>query len=160
MVGCALFLGRRNKGLIDKLLVIPIDRTQGFELHDYHIESVDDAKTAVRYFHDICEKDIVEKKKSHYCMLALEEIVFNIVDYQTSAGDPEINIDVHIVLYGNGKMVMRVKDCSKERNPFVKYERSDVGDDMDNLGIKILKSIAEDIKYSFVYGVNFITITV
>ena len=37
---------------------------------------------------------------------------------------------------------------------------SGVGDDFENLGIKILKSIAVDIKYSFVYGMNFITITV
>ena len=57
-------------------------------------------------------------------------------------------------------MVMRIKDCSKEHNPFVKYEYKEAGDDLDNLGIRIVKSFAEDVKYSFVYGVNFITITV
>ena len=90
----------------------------------------------------------------------MEEIIFNIIDYQKSVGELKLNIDVHIVLYGSGKMVMRVKDCSEERNPFAKYEYSASDDEFENVGIKILKSIADDIKYSFVYGVNFITITV
>ena len=55
---------------------------------------------------------------------------------------------------------MRVKDCSKERNPFVKYEYVSAGDDLENLGIRIVKAFAQDVKYSFIYGVNFITITV
>ena len=57
-------------------------------------------------------------------------------------------------------MIMRVKDCSKERNPFVKYEYVSAGDDLENLGIRIVKAFAQDVKYSFIYGVNFITITV
>ena len=57
-------------------------------------------------------------------------------------------------------MIMRIKDCSKEHNPFVKYEYNTTGDDLENRGIKIGKSIAQDIRYSFIYGVNFITITV
>lgn len=70
------------------------------------------------------------------------------------------NIDVHIVLFENNKMIIRVKDCSKERDPFAKYEYSKESDSLENIGIKIVKSFAEDIKYSFIYGVNFITITV
>ena len=31
---------------------------------------------------------------------------------------------------------------------------------LENIGIKIVKSFASDVKYSFIYGVNFITITV
>ena len=59
-------------------------------------------------------------------------------------------IDVHIVLFGNNNMIMRVKDCSKERDPFAKYEYSKESDSLDNIGIKIVKSFAEDIKYSFI----------
>ena len=55
---------------------------------------------------------------------------------------------------------MRVKDCSSERDPFVKYEYSTTDDDLENMGIRIIKSLAEDVRYSFIYGVNFITITV
>ena len=64
---------------------------------------------------------------------------------------------VIVVLY---KMIMRVKDCSKERDPFAKYEYRKELDSLENIGIKIVKSFAEDVKYSFIYGVNFITITV
>lgn len=55
---------------------------------------------------------------------------------------------------------MRIKDCSMERNPFVKYEYASAGDALENLGIRIVKAFARDVKYSFIYGVNFITITV
>ena len=58
----------------------------------------------------------------YFCSLALEEIVFNIIEYQDSIGEKELSIDVHIVLYGSNKMAIRVKDCSRERNPFVEYE--------------------------------------
>ena len=56
-------------------------------------------------------------------------------------------------------MTMRIKDCSAERDPFAKYEYSVTGDDLENLGIRIVKSFAKEIKYSYIYGVNFITIT-
>ena len=160
VLGCALIMGRKNKGLIDKLLVIPMEGAKNYETYDFHIESVEDATAADQSFGEICKEGISERRKSYFCSLALEEIVFNIIDYQKSVGEANLNIDVHIILYGNDKMVMRVKDCSKERNPFVKYEYGNAGDGFENLGIQILKSIAEDIKYTFVYGVNFITITV
>ena len=160
VLGCALIMGHKNKGLIDKLLVIPVGSAENYETYDFHIEAVEDAREANQSFAEICKRGISAKRKSYFCSLALEEIVFNIIDYQKSAGELKLSIDVHIVLYGNDKMVMRVKDCSKERNPFVKYEYRETGDDFENLGIEILKSIAEDIRYSFVYGVNFITIVV
>ena len=99
-------------------------------------------------------------KKSCYCSLALEEILFNILEYQKANDENNPNIDVHIVLFGNNKMIMRVKDCSKERDPFAKYEYRKEQDGLENIGIKIVKSFAADVKYTFIYGVNFITITV
>ena len=104
---------------------------------------------------DICKNRITEKKKSCYCSLALEEILFNILEYQKANDENNPNIDVHIVLFGDNKMIMRVKDCSKERDPFAKYEYRKELDSLENIGIKIVKSFAADVKYSFIYGVNF-----
>ena len=88
----------------------------------------------------------------------MEEIVFNLLEYQKAANEPDPNIDVHIVIYEKDKMIMRIKDCSREHDPFVKYEYSTSDDGLENLGIKIVKSFASEVKYSFIYGVNFITI--
>ena len=156
----ALIMGRKNKSIVDKLLVMPAEEDRDYETYDFHIGSTLDAKAASTEFGDICKNGIAEKRKSCSCSLALEEIVFNILDYQQANGENNPNIDVHIVLFGNNKMIMRVKDCSKERDPFAKYEYSKESDSLDNIGIKIVKSFAEDIKYSFIYGVNFITITI
>ena len=62
-------------------------------------------------------------------------------------------------MFGHEQMTMRIKDCSAERDPFAKYEYSVTGDDLENLGIRIVKSFVQEIKYSYIYGVNFITIT-
>ena len=43
-------------------------------------------------------------------------------------------------------MIMRVKDCSKERDPFAKYEYRKETDGLENIGIKIVKSFAADVK--------------
>ena len=157
---CVLIIGRKNRKLIDKLLLFPIEETSDYRIYDFHIQSSEDAGAAVVEFADICKKNISPHMKAYYCSLALEEIVFNIIEYQRMNREMNPNIDVHILVFENGRMVMRVKDSSKERNPFIKYEYSEVGDNLANLGIKIVKSFAEDIKYSFIYGVNFITITV
>ena len=157
---CAWIMGRGNRDIVDKLLALPIEGTEDYTTYDFHIESTGDANAAASSFDEICKKTFCQKKKAYYCSLALEEIVYNILEYQKSNHELNPNIDVHIVVYGNDKMVMRIKDCSKERNPFVKYEHSTTGDDLENLGIKIVKSFALDTKYSFIYGVNFITITV
>ena len=160
IIACALIMGRKNKGIIDKLLILPMEEEENCRTFDFHIGSEEDAKAAASSFGDICKKSIAQKKKSYYCSLALEEIVFNILAYQKTNNEPDPDIDVHIVVFKKDKMVMRIKDCSKEHNPFVKYEYRKTGDDLDNLGIKLVKSFADDVKYSFVYGVNFITITV
>ncbi len=157
---CALVLGRKNKGIVNKLLVIPASGSENYKTYDYHIESEEDARAAAADFSELCRGSIAERKKAYFCSLSLEEIVFNILEYQKANNEPDPNIDVHIVILGGDRMIMRVKDCSKERDPFVKYEYSRTGDDLENLGIRIIKSLAEDIKYSFVYGVNFITITI
>lgn len=158
VIVCAAIMGRRNRGVIDKLLVLPIEENQA--IYDFHIESEGDAKAATAEFGEICKNSMTDKKKPFYCSLALEEIVFNILEYQKNNNEPDPNIDVHIVVFSQDKMIMRIKDCSKEHNPFAKYEYSMCGDELENLGIRIVKSFAQDIKYSFVYGVNFISITV
>lgn len=156
----ALIMGRKNKSIVDKLLMMPVEEDRDYETFDFHVGSIEDAKTASTEFVDICKNWIAEKNKSCYCSLALEEIIFNILEYQKANDENDPNIDVHIVLFGNNKMIMRVKDCSKERDPFAKYEYRKELDSLENIGIKIVKSFAADVKYSFTYGVNFITITV
>lgn len=156
----ALIMGRKNRSIADKLLMMPAAEDRDYETYDFHVGSMEDAKTASSEFGDICRNRITEKKKSCYCSLALEEILFNILEYQKANDENNPNIDVHIVLFGNNKMIMRVKDCSKERDPFAKYEYRKETDGLENIGIKIVKSFAADVKYTFIYGVNFITITV
>ncbi len=157
---CALILGHRNKGVIDKLLILPTDEKEDYKTYDFHIRSSEDANSAIAGFGSICMNEIARGKRAYYCSLAMEEIIFNILEYQRANNEPDPNIDVHILIFTDDKMVMRIKDCSRERDPFAKYEYSSSGDEMENIGIKIVKSFADDIKYSFIYGVNFITITV
>ena len=156
----ALIMGKANKGIIEKLLVFPNEENADYLTYDLHITSENEAMASVVDFGNICRDNIDQKRKSYDCSLALEEIVFNILEYQKINNEKNPNIDVHIVIFGRDEMIMRIKDESRERDPFVKYEYSSTDDDMENLGIKIVKSFAKDIKYSFIYGVNFITITV
>ena len=160
VLACAWIIGRKNKKIVDKLLMLPVEETADYRNYDFHIQSREDASAAAAGFGEICEQSISSRKKAYYCSLALEEIVFNILEYQQMNHEQNPNIDVHILVFENDRMVMRVKDCSKEHNPFVKYEYTEIDDDLTNLGIKIVKSFAEDVKYSFIYGVNFITISV
>ena len=157
---CACIVGRKNKGLINKLLVLPSLDNQNCKTYDFHIESADDAGEAATDFYEICRSNIVDTKKAYYFSLSLEEIVFNILEYQRSVSEPDPNIDVHIVMIGNERMIMRVKDCSNERDPFVKYEYNTTDDKIKNVGIRIIKSLADDVQYSFIYGVNFLTIKI
>ena len=158
VLSCAYVMGRRNQGIVNRLLVLPLK--ENYTAYDFHIESAEDAKAATSSFGEICLENIPDPKKSYCCSLALEEIVFNILEYQQHTHEPNPNIDVHIIVSGNDRMVMRIKDCSRERDPFAKYEYSTAGDDLENLGIRLVKSFAQDIRYSYIYGVNFITITV
>lgn len=157
---CALIMGKNNRGIIEKLLVFPNEENADYMTYDFHITSEIEAGAAVADFGNICKENIDEKRKSYYCSLALEEIVFNILEYQKNNNEKNPNIDVHIVVFGRNEMIMRIKDESRGHDPFMKYEYSTTGDDMENLGIKIVRSFAKDIKYSFIYGINFITITV
>jgi len=159
-IGAAYVMGRKNRLLIDKLLVLPVEEPVKYEMFDYHITSMAEASAASSEFGTICKEKIRSKRKSYYCSLAFEEIIFNILEYQRSVHAPETSIDAHIVLFEEEKVIIRIKDDSKERNPFVKYELATSDDGLENLGIRMLKSFAEDIRYSYVFGVNYISIRV
>jgi len=159
-IGCAWFMGRKNRLLIDRLLAHPVEDSVQYEMFDYHISSMEEASAASSEFGLICKEKIRSKRKSYYCSLAFEEIIFNILEYQRSVHAPKTSIDAHIVLFEDGKVIIRIKDDSRERNPFVKYEHAVSEDGLENLGIRMLKSIAEDIKYTYVFGVNYISIRV
>lgn len=158
MLACACFMGRKNRGLTNKLMVLPPETD--CRIYDYHIDSREEAAAAVADFGAICQEAVGDQKKASYCALALEEMVFNLLEYQKHHREPNPDIDIHIVVLSGQKMILRIKDCSREHNPFVKYEYCAGDDDPENIGIRIVRSFAQNIEYSFIYGVNFISVTV
>ena len=114
----ALIMGRKNKSIVDKLLILPVEEDRDYETYDFHVESIEDAKTASTEFGDICKNRITEKKKSCYCSLALEEILFNILEYQKANDENNPNIDIHIVLFGNNNKLDSKKFVGSSSCPF------------------------------------------
>ena len=91
---------------------------------------------------------------------SLEEILLNILAYQEENDVKHPDNDVHIIIQGNKKMILRVKDRSNERNHFDNREYKMIEGILTNPEIRLLKSVASEVKHSFIYGVNFITIKV
>lgn len=159
VIVCALYLGRKNTLVIDKLLALPREK-EAYEVYDYHIATNEDAAAGMEIFSNLCKNRISSNKDHYYLCLAFEEIVFNILEYEREHGKDLSSIDVHILISDSGKMLVRIKDLSREYNPFEMFEYSPMTDDMENLGIRMVKTFAEDVQYSYIYNINFITITI
>lgn len=159
VISCAYYMGRSNRRMIDKLLVLP-ERTEEYQTYDYHITSMEDVEAGLEDFTVICENNMKDRKKAYYLCLAFEEIICNILEYERTVSKEKSNINVHILVHDHNRILIRIKDYSRERNPFVKYEYTSARDNLENLGIRMIKSFAEDIKYSYIYNINFITIKI
>jgi putative MATE family efflux protein len=150
MVG---IISKKFPASIKDVLLLPKDWDKGFPCYEVSLKN--DLEACVGFSTEIqefCEENGVSKKTSYYTALCLEEMVANIIEHGFK-DDKEHFIDIKVLFTGE-RTKLRIRDSGIEFNPIDYAEAQPDGENPEqqdaefkNIGIKILKGLAQSYDY-------------
>lgn len=134
--------------------VDPIDSIE-LDIRDYS-----DCSLVSHQVHLFCEGHQVESRKAYFSALALEETIRIMFERNEKHGKhAELNMDVRVTIK-DGDTVIRIRDNSDSIYPFGEVGTADETDPFANIGVRMVRKIAKDIKYYNTLKINYTIITV
>ena len=159
-----LFSAVYNRGLpknMDQLLMLPdsFGAPESDRL-DISLRSDDEVVEIAERVQNFCKEKGLEERKAYLSGLFLEEMASNIVDHGFTKDKKDHSVDVRVVCK-DGDVILRLKD---DCIPFNPKERADLLADPEditrNFGIRMVYSMAKDITYQNILGLNVLTIRI
>lgn len=122
------------------------------------IHSQDDVMNVSKKIEDYCINEGVDKKRSMYAGLALEEIATNIIEHGfAKSRKRNKEIDIYCDVDDISKDInLRIKDNAVAFDPYVKINGND--DLTSNIGLRIVSKIAKSMNYQNDFGLNVLNI--
>ncbi|MBR2281194.1 MAG: ATP-binding protein [Spirochaetales bacterium] len=159
IVAHAHIRNRRFSLRIDDLIAlpgsfgVPEDRRLDITIHSK--EEVTDTSRLVM---DFCRDQGIDRRRSYYAGLCLEEMASNIVEHGFD-GKGSHSIDVRVV-HKDDDLLLRIKDDCRAFNPEEKMRLLDPEDITHNIGLRMVHGLAKETFYSNVLGLNIFTMTI
>jgi Na+-driven multidrug efflux pump/anti-sigma regulatory factor (Ser/Thr protein kinase) len=145
-------INRRIPTSIKDILLLPKEWDKGFPCYEVSLKN--DLEACVGFsaeIQDFCEENGVSKKTAYYTALCLEEMVANIIEHGFK-DDKAHFIDIKVLMTGD-RTKLRIRDSGMEFNPLDYSEKQSPAeaaappDEFKNIGIKILKGLAQSCDY-------------
>lgn len=143
----------------DDYLIFPKD----FDIPDEHrmnfsVHNNAEVVMCSRRIDEFCKKENVDARKSYFSALALEEMADNIVE--KGFRDKAKHTCVIEVANSPREIILRIMDDGIDFNPLHRLEVIDPDDFTKNIGIRLVRGIADDMEYTRVIGLNILTIKI
>ncbi len=133
---------------------IPESNVLNLSIHNLDEVALSSAKVL-----QFCEDHAMGKKSSYYVALCLEEMAANVIQHGF-IGDKKKHSLNSMVIFKADKIFLRIKDDCPPFNPKEMAEMMTDRSSPDNLGIRMVFKIADDVSYQNLLGLNVLTITV
>ena len=145
---------------MDEFMVIPDDFGAGEDEHtEVSVKNVDEAVTISQDIQEFCLSKGIDKRRANYAGLAAEEMVVNVIDHGFTKDKKNHSVDVRVVCK-NDEVILRIKDDCVPFDPEERNHLTEGGDAASNIGIRTVYSIANDINYQNLFGLNVLTIRI
>ncbi len=101
-----------------------------------------------------CQENGIEKGRAENLSLCVEEMAMNIMEHGFSDGKPHV-IDIRFLIKED-ELILRIRDDCVPFDPLEQYDmlRSEEGNRLKNIGIKLTVKHSRDIQYYSVSGTN------
>ena len=157
---CAGISCGRFPSKLDELMVIPESFGAPEEDRiDVSVRSREEVVSVSDRIYSFCLSKGIDKKRSYFAALALEEMAGNIVEHGFLKDRKSHSADVRAV-YRDGDLILRIKDDCVPFDPKQRYDISSGGDPGENIGIRMIYGIMKDISYQNLLGLNVLTIKI
>ncbi len=147
---------------IEDLAAIPADFGAGeadrIDISVHNMEEVTNVSERIVLF---CRDHGVDRKRTVYAGLALEEMAGNVVQHGFTKGRRrDHTIDLRVIYNKDRNIILRMRDDCLPFNPQDMSRLLEPEDPLHNIGIRMVFSIAKDIRYQYLLGLNVLTVTI
>ena len=126
---------------------------------DITIRTEEEAVDVAQKIQKFCLDRGVDRKRSYYAALCMEEMAGNIVSHGFTKDEKDHTIDVRVVHKGDD-VILRIKDNCVPFDPKQRSEVFNPDDPAKNMGIRMIYKMMDDIEYRYTLGLNVLTIRI
>lgn len=160
LFGFAWLKNKRVPQSVEELLVIPESfGAPESERMDLSVKSIEDVVSVAERIQGFCLAHGVDRRRAYLAGLSMEEMAGNIVTHGFGQDSKSHSVDVRVVRKDDD-VILRIRDdCA----PFDPGEQQTIfeGDDvMRNIGIRMIFSMAKDVQYQNILGLNVLTVRI
>ncbi len=123
------------------------------------IRTVDDAVRASEQVLETCREHNIDKMKAYYASLCVEEMAVNVVKHAKKKGVRDVCIDFRMFINGD-TVFLSLTDLGEHFDPTLFYEQHQNDDPSKHIGIRMVTSIAKDVRYYTTFLSNNLLITI
>ena len=130
---------------------------------DLSVRAREDVVMVAQKVQAFCESRGIDQRRSHLAGLCMEEMAGNVVDHGFIKDKKENFVDIRVVdrtVEEDGALILRIKDDCIRFDPASRKDLVDPVDEMKNVGIRMVYSMAREIDYQNILGLNVLTIRV
>lgn len=159
VIAAWIALQRFPKNLED-LMVIPEDFSPGADDRiDITVREIDQVVSISQNIIDFCRSRGIDKRRSFFAGLCMEEMAGNIVTHGFSKDQRSHSVDVRVVHSGDD-VILRLRDNCKEFDPSERVTINEISADGKNAGIKLVYNISDEVTYQNLLGLNVLTMKI
>jgi anti-sigma regulatory factor (Ser/Thr protein kinase) len=158
IVGYGWICSRHFPRTMAELMVIP--ETFGVRREDrldITVRSMDEVVCVSRQVQNFCKEKGVDPRRSYLAALMVEEMAGNIVSHGFRKDQKSHSVDLRVAYKGED-LIIRIKDDCIPFDPSERQKILDPEDVTKNIGIRMVFSLARDIRYQNILGMNALTI--
>ncbi len=151
---------RRIPRNMEELMVIPdsfgVSEDNRMDLTVRSMDEVVLVAEKVQYF---CLEKGLDARRSALAGLAMEEMAGNVVSHGFREDRKKHSVDIRVVYKKNG-VLLRIRDNCKPFDPSERMKLTDPSDPVSNIGIRLVFSIAENVEYQSILGLNVLSMQI
>ena len=125
---------------------------------DLSVRTIEQVADVSREIMDFCTEQGIDRRRSYFCSLAMEEMAGNVVLHGFTKDRKKNHVVDIRVIHKEDEILLRIRDDCR---PFDPADRANqiAGEDMTrNAGIRLVFQIAREIRYQNLLGCNVLTI--
>ena len=150
---------RMPRGLDEWMFLRPDFGVSEEDCLDLSVSDLEEVSQTSEKIQDFCKAHDMEEKAAYYSALCLEEMAANVIKHGFTHDKKPHSLNARVV-YLKDRVMLRLKD---DCIPFDPAEYSELVSDkgrFDNMGIRMVYRIADDVNYQNMLGLNVLTIMI
>ena len=163
IIAILIYTYMKKRGLprsLDDLMAFPPDfGVPENEWMNLTVRTMDDVIMVSRTLEYFCRNRGVDRRRSCFAALAMEEMAGNIIRHGFSGNNSRQEAVIRVTRKGND-LILRIRDNGRHFNPVERLQMLDPEDRVSNIGLRLARRCASEMQYQSILGLNVLTLRI